>query len=180
MLAGPLIGGYLAVKTALWTCIALTAISWIYVVAVVPECAPGPLAQRAAAKAGEAADANADADASGTAPPPPLTDSAIPVGCGQGSPLGVADSGVRRRAGREVEQEEDEQERLVTVETEALAAAEVVSLISSQSHLMSGGSAPSAAADADAGVPGACAVYGTACYPHNRVSTCAGSDGNQE
>ncbi|GIL87039.1 hypothetical protein Vretifemale_15204, partial [Volvox reticuliferus] len=184
MLAGPLLGGYLSVTTALWTCIALTAVTWLYVAAVVPECAPGPLARRRAAKATAAAAADSDAEAL----VPPKADSATPVQSGQGSQLGVADGGGggggEGGKGREDEQEENDLEGSATAEAEAeaeaLAAAEAVSLVSAQRHLMSGAAAPSAAADADVGVPGACAVYGAACCVHTRVSTCGGNGGDDD
>ncbi|GFR50215.1 hypothetical protein Agub_g12392, partial [Astrephomene gubernaculifera] len=69
MLLGPLLGGYMSVTAALWTCMGCTAATLLYVAAFVPECAPGPLARRAAAAAAAAAaSATGKAAASGSEP----------------------------------------------------------------------------------------------------------------
>ncbi len=63
VLIGPALGGYLSVRAALWTCMAFTLATLIFVAACVPECAPGPAA-RAAARRAAAATAKAAASTS--------------------------------------------------------------------------------------------------------------------
>ncbi|GLC40908.1 hypothetical protein PLESTM_001124900 [Pleodorina starrii] len=128
MLGGPLLGGYMSVKAALWTCIALTVVTWLYVAVFVPECAPGPLARRAAAAAAKAAAAAAAAGGKAA----PQYDAAAEFDGEKGS-----------GAGQQQEEDEEEgasrMEEEQAAEAEALAAAEAVSLVSAQRHLMSGG-----------------------------------------
>ncbi|KAG2441733.1 hypothetical protein HXX76_003348 [Chlamydomonas incerta] len=159
MLVGPLIGGYMSCTTAMWTCIAGTAITLAYVAIFVPECAPEPLARRAARKAAaEAATRTRAAAAAGAA------SGSLPAGGAGAGKAGdeeveAAEAGRSREpAGRSLSRAWAEQEAAQEQAAEEEAVAETVSLLSAQQHMMGG--AVAAAPGAVAAAPAGECVYG--------------------
>ncbi|KXZ52567.1 hypothetical protein GPECTOR_9g611 [Gonium pectorale] len=138
MLVGPTVGGYLSVKGALWTCLALTALTLLYVAAFVPECAPLPLARRAAAAA--------------------ATGAAAPLAAGKAH----AGAAGKAHAGAAAGEDCLAPAGAAATAEAALAEAEEVSMMSGQQHLMLGGTMPALAAHATATAAAADGAVATA------------------
>ncbi|KAG2451821.1 hypothetical protein HYH02_003597 [Chlamydomonas schloesseri] len=155
MLVGPLLGGYMSCTTAMWACIGGTAVTLAYVAVFVPECAPEPLARRAARKAKAAAAKRAAA--------PGASSGSLPASGGKAGDEEVeaAEAGrPREAAGHSMSRAWAEQEAEQEQAAEEEAVAETVSLLSAQQHMMGG--AVAVAPGTVAAAPAGECVYGCA------------------